>query len=159
MTNVTEHRSASEQITDEVGVWPGVEVDTGELGEVAFKVSGREIGHVHGDRAADFSFPRDKWDELHAEGRIEHHPVFPDARGPGVRQDRRRHRRPRRHRAVPLQLRPRGRPARHPAAERRVIRAEHAVTQASSSSAFATTRSTTCAAGAIACTAPTPSPA
>ena len=86
MTNVTEHRSASEQITDEVGAWPGVEVDTGELGEVAFKVSGREIGHVHGDRAAHFSFPRDKWDELHAEGRIEHHPVFPDARGPGARR-------------------------------------------------------------------------
>ena len=51
-------KPASEQITDEVGAWPGIEVDTGELGEVAFKVSGREIGHVHGESVAHFSFPR-----------------------------------------------------------------------------------------------------
>ena len=67
MTN----RTASERITDEVGAWPGVEVDTGELGEVAFSLGGREIGHVHGDHAAHFSFPRPVWDELRAEGRIE----------------------------------------------------------------------------------------
>jgi hypothetical protein len=79
-------RTASERITDEVATWPGIEVDTGELGEVAFKVSGREIGHVHGEHVAHFSFPRTKWDELRAEGRIVPHPVFPDSRGPGARE-------------------------------------------------------------------------
>ncbi|HEV8298421.1 MAG TPA: luciferase family protein [Acidimicrobiales bacterium] len=82
---MTKTRTASEQIIAEVATWPGIEVDTGELGEVAFKVSGREIGHVHGDHAAHFSFPKAKWDELSAEGRIVPHPVFPDARGPAAR--------------------------------------------------------------------------
>ena len=79
--------TASEQIVAEVGVWPGVEVDTGELGEVAFVVGRREIGHVHGDSAAHFSFPRRIWTELRADGRIEAHPVFPDAaQGPAARR-------------------------------------------------------------------------
>jgi hypothetical protein len=77
--------TASEKITDAVGSWPGVEIDTGELGEVAFRVAGREIGHVHGDHAAHFSFPHAMWDELRAEGRIVPHPVFPDKRGPAAR--------------------------------------------------------------------------
>jgi hypothetical protein len=80
-------KTASERITEEVGSWAGVEVDTGELGEVAFKIGTREIGHVHGDYAAHFSFPRRQWQELRAEGRIEHHPVFPDAtQGPAARR-------------------------------------------------------------------------
>jgi len=83
---MTKLKSASEQITDEVAAWPGIEVDTGELGEVGFKVSGREIAHVHGDDAAHFSFPRTTWDELRAEGRIVPHPVFPEARGPAARE-------------------------------------------------------------------------
>ena len=76
----------SEKITEAVGSWPGVELDTGELGEVAFQVAGREIGHVHGDHAAHFSFPHAMWDELRAEGRIVPHPVFPDKRGPAARE-------------------------------------------------------------------------
>ena len=80
-------RTASEQIVAEVGGWPGVEVDTGESGEVAFLVGRREIGHVHGDHAAHFSFPRRIWAELRADGRIETHPVFPDAaQGPAARR-------------------------------------------------------------------------
>jgi|SoiMethySBSTD1v2_1073268.scaffolds.fasta_scaffold489991_3 hypothetical protein len=79
--------TASEQIVAEVGAWPGVEVDTGELGEVAFVVGRREIGHVHGDHAAHFSFPRRVWTELRSDGRIETHPVFPDAtQGPAARR-------------------------------------------------------------------------
>jgi len=80
-------RPASEQIVAEVGAWPGVVVDTGELGEVAFVVGRREIGHVHGDHAAHFSFPRRIWTELRADGRIETHPVFPNAaQGPAARR-------------------------------------------------------------------------
>jgi Family of unknown function (DUF5519) len=82
---MTRERTASAEIADVVGSWPGVEVDTGELDEVAFRVAGREIGHVHGDHAAHFSFPRATWDALRAEGRIEPHPVFPDKRGPAAR--------------------------------------------------------------------------
>src|SRR5262245_30718537 len=79
--------TASERIVAEVGAWPGVEVDSGELGEVAFVVGRREIGHVHGDHAAHFSFPRRVWTELRADGRIEAHPVFPDAsQGPAARR-------------------------------------------------------------------------
>ncbi|HZP28112.1 MAG TPA: luciferase family protein [Acidimicrobiia bacterium] len=76
----------SERIAREVGSWPGVEVDRGELGEVAFKYGRRELGHVHGDHAAHFSFPRPVWHELHAEGRIEGHPVFPGKTGPAQRR-------------------------------------------------------------------------
>ena len=79
-------KTASELITEAVTAWPGIEVDTGELGEVGFTVSGREIGHVHGDNAAHFSFPRSTWDQLHGEGRIVGHPVFPGKRGPAARE-------------------------------------------------------------------------
>src|SRR5580765_5484547 len=86
-SGTTGTRTASEQIVAEVGAWPGVEVDTGELGEVAFVVGRREIGHVHGDHAAHFSFPRRVWTELRSDGRIETHPVFPDAtQGPAARR-------------------------------------------------------------------------
>jgi hypothetical protein len=80
-------RNASEVIIGQVGGWPGVEIDDGELGELAFAVGGREIGHLHGDHAAHFSFPRRVWAELFAAGRIVHHPVFPDAQqGPAARE-------------------------------------------------------------------------
>jgi hypothetical protein len=80
-------RNASETIAGEVGTWSGIEVDDGELGELSFKVRGREIGHLHGDRAAHFSFPKSVWTDLMAKGRIVHHPVFPDARqGPAARE-------------------------------------------------------------------------
>lgn len=77
---------ASEQITEEVTSWPGVEAGPGRRGEYAFRVGRREIGHLHGDQAAHFSFPKDVWAELFAEGRIVHHPVFPERRGPAARR-------------------------------------------------------------------------
>jgi Family of unknown function (DUF5519) len=78
--------SPSEQITREVMSWPGVTSGPGRRGEFAFRVGRREIGHLHGDRAAHFSFPKDVWDDLAAEGRIVDHPVFPGRRGPAARQ-------------------------------------------------------------------------
>jgi len=83
---MTAPSSFSEQIQETVGAWPGVAIDTGEIGETAFKVGRREIGHLHGEHAAHFSFPRPLWHELHDSGRIEHHPVFPDKTGPGARR-------------------------------------------------------------------------
>ena len=81
-------RSASETITAELQSWPGIVVDRGEIGEVAFKLGRRELGHVHGDAAAHFSFPKQVWQELAAQGRIGHHPVFPDRVGPAQREIR-----------------------------------------------------------------------
>ena len=51
-----------------------------------FKYGRRELGHLHGDHAADFSFPRSTWHELRDAGRIDFHPVFPGKSGPGQRR-------------------------------------------------------------------------
>ena len=78
--------SASQQITREVSSWDGVTAGQGRRGEFAFKVGHREIGHLHGDRAAHFAFPKTVWAQLFEEGRITYHPVFPDRRGPAARR-------------------------------------------------------------------------
>jgi hypothetical protein len=77
---------ASEQIIETVTAWPAVVAGPGRRGELAFKVGGIEIGHLHGDHAAHFAFPRRVWTELKAEGRIEDHPVFPGRPGLGARR-------------------------------------------------------------------------
>ena len=58
---MTRPRTASQQFIEEVSSWPGVEAGPGERGEFAFKVGRREIGHLHGDRAAHFGSPRRVW--------------------------------------------------------------------------------------------------
>ena len=78
--------TASEHITNEVTAWPGVTAGPGKRGEFAFKVSGREIGHLHGDRSAHFFFPPEVWHELTEAGRITEHPVFPGRKGPAARR-------------------------------------------------------------------------
>lgn len=78
-------QTASERITEEVTSWPGVEAGPGRRGEFAFKVGRKEIGHLHGDRAAHFFFPKHLWADLFEQGRIVHHPVFPDKKGPAAR--------------------------------------------------------------------------
>jgi hypothetical protein len=83
---MSEVQTASERITEEVTSWPGVTAGPGRRGEFAFKVGGREIGHLHGDRSAHFGFPKAVWRELREEGRIEPHPVFPDKEGPAARR-------------------------------------------------------------------------
>ncbi len=81
----TEPQSPSERIIAAVESWPGVASGYGTRGEFAFKVGHREVGHLHGDHSAHFFFPKDVWHELHGEGRITHHPVFPDKVGPAAR--------------------------------------------------------------------------
>jgi hypothetical protein len=76
----------SEIITDAVTAWPGISAADGRRGEWSFRLGRREIGHLHGDHAAHFSFPKPLWAELYAEGRIVHHPVFPDKQGPAARR-------------------------------------------------------------------------
>ena len=65
----------SEQITEAVTAWPGVEAGMGERGEWGFSVNGKQIGHLHGDRVAHFGFPRDVGQALRDEGRVGPHPV------------------------------------------------------------------------------------
>jgi hypothetical protein len=83
---MVEQQTASQQITAEVTSWPGVDAGPGSRGEFAFKLGRREIGHLHGDRAAHFSFPKQVWTELMEQRRIVPHPVFPDAVGPAARR-------------------------------------------------------------------------
>jgi hypothetical protein len=83
---MTEAPSASRQITDEVTSWPGVTAGHGRRGEFAFKLGPREIGHLHGDHAAHLSFPKDVWQELFDEGRVDYHPVFPGKPGHASRR-------------------------------------------------------------------------
>jgi hypothetical protein len=82
----TKSPTAGERIIAEVTSWPGVEAGTGRRGELAFKVGRREIGHLHGDHAAHFSFPKQAWSDLYSQGRIVHHPVFPGREGPAARR-------------------------------------------------------------------------
>ena len=70
-------QTASERITAEVTSWDGVEAGLGRRGEFGFRVEGHEIGHLHGDHAAHFGFPRDVGAELREQGRVGPHPVNP----------------------------------------------------------------------------------
>ena len=83
---MSEGQTASEQITEAATAWPGVEAGPGRRGEFAFSVGKREIGHLHGDHAAHFFFPKELWAELFDQGRLVHHPVFPDRQGPAARR-------------------------------------------------------------------------
>jgi hypothetical protein len=83
MSNVD---GAGKRITDEVTGWPGVSAGVGRRGEFSFRVNGREIGHLHGDHAAHFFFPKDLWLELREQGRVLDHPVFPGRQGPAARR-------------------------------------------------------------------------
>jgi hypothetical protein len=80
------NQRASERITEEVTSWPGVEAGPGRRGEFAFTVDGKEIGHLHGDRAAHFGFPRDVGAELREQGRVGPHPVNPHSTKMAARQ-------------------------------------------------------------------------
>src|SRR5215218_7243281 len=81
--------SPSARIIAEVTSWPGVEAGPGERGELGFRVGRRQIGHLHGDRAAHFGFPRRVWDALIAEGRVGPHPIDrPDWAERRIRDDR-----------------------------------------------------------------------
>jgi hypothetical protein len=79
-------QTPSQRITAEVTSWPGVEAGPGRRGEFAFALGRRQLGHLHGDRCAHFSFPKAVWVELREQGRITDHPVFPGKQGPASRR-------------------------------------------------------------------------
>jgi hypothetical protein len=77
---MTTTQTAGEQIVAEVTSWPGVTAGPGERGELSLRLGRRELGHLHGDHAAHFGFPKDVGLELLEQGRVGPHPVMP---GPG----------------------------------------------------------------------------
>jgi luciferase-like monooxygenase len=76
--SMSESTNASERITEAVTSWPGVEAGIGRRGEYGFTVGGRQIGHLHGNHAAHFGFPKEVGARLREEGRVGPHPVAPD---------------------------------------------------------------------------------
>lgn len=68
-----------QRISEAVTAWPGVEAVEGERGEFSLRYLGRELGHLHGDRVAHFSFPREVGEALRREGRVGPHPVAPQS--------------------------------------------------------------------------------
>jgi hypothetical protein len=54
--------------------------------ELSFRAGIHEIGHLHGDHALHLAFPKRIWADLHEQGRITYHPVFPDKPGPASRR-------------------------------------------------------------------------
>jgi hypothetical protein len=78
--------SPSQRIVDEVTSWPGMSAVPGSRGELSLRLGRREIGHLHGDHAAHFGFPKDVWGVLRAQGRIVPHPAFPDQPGWAARR-------------------------------------------------------------------------
>ncbi len=83
---MTQTQTASEQITEAVTAWPGVQAGAGSRGEFAFTIGRREIGHLHGDQVLHLGFPKAVWHELYEAGRIDYHPVFPGKPGYASRQ-------------------------------------------------------------------------
>jgi luciferase-like monooxygenase len=83
---MSSRQGATERITETVTAWPGISARPGRRGEFAFALHGREIGHLHGDHAAHFGFPKKVWVALKEQGRIEDHPVFPGRQGLGARR-------------------------------------------------------------------------
>jgi pyridoxamine 5'-phosphate oxidase family protein len=82
----TTEQRPSEQITETVTSWPGVEAGPGRFGALAFSVGGKEIGHLHGDHAAHFGFPRHVGAALRDAGRVGPHPVNPHSTKMAARQ-------------------------------------------------------------------------
>ena len=83
---MTRTQTASQQITEAVTAWPGVQAGTGSRGEFAFTIGRREIGHLHGDHVLHLGFPKAVWHELYDAGRIDYHPVFPGKPGFAARR-------------------------------------------------------------------------
>ena len=79
-------QNAKEKIIEAVTSWPGVEARNGSRSELSLRLGRRELGHLHGDHAAHFSFPKPVWRELFGAGRIVHHPVFPGREGMAARR-------------------------------------------------------------------------
>lgn len=74
-----------EMVEKEVLGWPGVfkkrdEDGPGGVGVTGYRYVKPQIGHVHDDGHADFSFPKEVRDELIEAEKAIPHPAFPNSR-------------------------------------------------------------------------------
>jgi hypothetical protein len=66
------------RITTEILTWEGVTQHEHRFGGVEFRLGGRQLGHLHGERWADLPFQRGIRDMLVETGRAEPHHVLTD---------------------------------------------------------------------------------
>ena len=66
------------RITTEILTWEGVTQHEHRFGGVEFRLGGRQLGHLHGERWADLPFPRRIRDMLVETGRAQPHHVLAD---------------------------------------------------------------------------------
>jgi hypothetical protein len=69
----------SDKMQQELLRWPGVTMHDHRFGGVEFRVNGREMGHLHGDRLADLPFPKDVGKKMIEEGKASPHHVLPES--------------------------------------------------------------------------------
>ena len=70
---------AHDEIVAEVSSWDGVTIATHRFGGTEFRLSRRELGHMHGNYQADIPFPKTLRDNLVSEGKAEPHHILPES--------------------------------------------------------------------------------
>jgi hypothetical protein len=65
------------RIRSEVASWDGVSIHPHRFGGIEFRLGGRELGHLHGERWVDLPFTRRIRDMLVETGRASPHHVLP----------------------------------------------------------------------------------
>ena len=79
-------KTASDLIVETVTSWPRVSVEPGRRGALSLRYdTKRELAHLHGNRSAHFTFPKDLSDQLKSEGRVTDHPLGQKYRGLAAR--------------------------------------------------------------------------
>ncbi|MBB6694045.1 DUF5519 family protein [Cohnella xylanilytica] len=66
-------------LTEELASWDGVETHPHRFGGIEFRVDGKEIGHLHGDRLFDLHLTPPERDRWIGEGKAEPHHVYPES--------------------------------------------------------------------------------
>jgi Family of unknown function (DUF5519) len=69
----------ADRIQKEILSWQGVSVREHRFGGVEFRVNGKEMGHLHGDRMADLPFPANTRDRLVESGMASPHHFIPQS--------------------------------------------------------------------------------
>jgi MFS family permease len=69
----------TEKIKKEILSWPGVTSNPYRFGGVEFRVSKRDMGHIHGEKLADLPFPIEIRKDLIASGKVLPHIIYPES--------------------------------------------------------------------------------
>ena len=79
LARMLDNKEVFEKVKTELMSWPGVTSQPHRFGGTEFRMNGREMGHMHGGRFADLSFPMSIRNELVKDGRALPHHVLPDS--------------------------------------------------------------------------------